>query len=57
MNKSIEEKQAKISEALSNIKDEEKEETDLMNSIQELKEEFIRNSNCKFQWENWTYIV
>ncbi|XP_015671881.1 kinetochore protein Spc25 [Protobothrops mucrosquamatus] len=47
MNKSTEEKQAKISEALSNIKDEEKEETDLMNSIQELKEELIRNSNSK----------
>ncbi|XP_070813022.1 kinetochore protein Spc25 [Pituophis catenifer annectens] len=47
LNKSIEEKQAKISAALSNITDEEKEKTDLMNSIQELKEELIQNSKSK----------
>ncbi|XP_034282802.1 kinetochore protein Spc25 isoform X2 [Pantherophis guttatus] len=47
LNKSIEEKQAKISTALSKITDEEKEKTDLMNSIQELKEELIQNSKSK----------
>ncbi|KAM6464360.1 kinetochore protein Spc25 isoform 1-T3 [Liasis olivaceus] len=46
-NKSIEEKQAKMSEVLSNIKGEEKQETDLMNSVQELKEELIRKSKTK----------
>ncbi|XP_026552890.1 kinetochore protein Spc25 [Pseudonaja textilis] len=51
LNKSIEEKQAKISEVLSNITDEEKEKTDLMNSIQELKEELIRNSKSKHKTE------
>lgn len=54
LNKSIEEKQAKISAALSNITDEEKEKTDLMNSIQELKEELIQNSKCKLHWGNGT---
>ncbi|XP_070587825.1 kinetochore protein Spc25 [Erythrolamprus reginae] len=47
LNKSVEEKQAKISEVLSNITDEEKEKIDLMNSIQELKEELIQNSKSK----------
>ncbi|XP_061464558.1 kinetochore protein Spc25 isoform X1 [Rhineura floridana] len=41
-NKSIEEKQEKLSEVLANIKDGKKEETNLMDSIQELKEELIR---------------
>ncbi|XP_062974685.1 kinetochore protein Spc25 [Elgaria multicarinata webbii] len=43
-NKSIEEKQEKLSKILANINDREKQETDLMVSIQELKEELIRKS-------------
>ncbi|XP_053142995.1 kinetochore protein Spc25 [Hemicordylus capensis] len=46
-NKSIEEKEQKLSQVLANIKDGKKQETDLMESIQELKEELIRKSKMK----------
>ncbi|KAJ7345675.1 hypothetical protein JRQ81_001625 [Phrynocephalus forsythii] len=46
-NKSIEERQEKLSEAVANITDEKKQETDLMDSIQELKEELIRKTKTK----------
>ncbi|XP_042306152.1 kinetochore protein Spc25 [Sceloporus undulatus] len=46
-NKSFEEKQEKLSEVLANIEDCRKEEKDLMENIQELKEELIRKSKTK----------
>ncbi|XP_044274147.1 kinetochore protein Spc25 [Varanus komodoensis] len=46
-NKSIEEKQEKLSEVLDRIHDGEKQEKDLMVSIQELKEELIRKKETK----------
>ncbi|XP_054827227.1 kinetochore protein Spc25 [Eublepharis macularius] len=48
-NKSIEEKQENLSEVLASIKDGEKQNADLMNSIQELKERLVRKSETKSQ--------
>ncbi|XP_072837888.1 kinetochore protein Spc25 [Pogona vitticeps] len=45
--KSIEVKQEKLSEVLANIADGKKQETDLMDSIQELKEELTRRMKIK----------
>ncbi|XP_028603579.1 kinetochore protein Spc25 isoform X1 [Podarcis muralis] len=46
-NKSIEEKQEKLSEVLADLKDGRKEEADLMATIQELREELIIKSKIK----------
>ncbi|KAH0621453.1 hypothetical protein JD844_022793 [Phrynosoma platyrhinos] len=46
-NKSFEEKQEKLSEVLANIEDGEKQKKDLMENIQELKEELIRKRKTK----------
>ncbi|XP_060136317.1 kinetochore protein Spc25 isoform X2 [Zootoca vivipara] len=46
-NKSMEEKQAKLSEVLVDLKDGKKEEADLLAAIQELREELIRKSKIK----------
>lgn len=46
-NKSIEEKQEKLSEVLANITDGKKQETDLMDSIKKLKEELVRKTKTK----------
>lgn len=46
-NKSIEEKQEKLSEVLASIKDGEQQNTDLMDTIQELKKKLIRKGETK----------
>ncbi|XP_048341608.1 kinetochore protein Spc25 [Sphaerodactylus townsendi] len=46
-NKSIEEKQEKLSEVLASIRDGEKQNADLMDSVQELKEKLIKTEETK----------